>query len=81
MNGRSLVHELDLARIERPIGIRQFLFTTTSRGRFELTDTFEPNAWIDCTLDECLVVDNQRDEFSRPVLPHEDHSSAVGGRR
>jgi hypothetical protein len=36
-----------------------------------------PSAWIDCTLDECLVVDSQRDEFSRPVLPHEDPDDLV----
>ncbi len=72
VDGRVLVHELDLARIERPPGIRVFINDATVGNRFDLTDTFEPTSWIACSHDGCDVVATRRDAASRPVLPDED---------
>ena len=72
VNGRTLVHQLDLARIERPPGIRVFINNTTVGNRFDLTDPFEPEAWIACSQEGCDVVASRRDAASRPVLPDED---------
>lgn len=72
VDGRTLVHELDLARIERPPGIRVFVNNATVGEQFELTETFEPTSWIACSEDGCDVVATRRDSASRPVLPGED---------
>ena len=72
VNGRTLVHELDLARIERPPDIRVFINNATVGNRFELTEPFEPTSWIACSDDGCEVVASPRDAASRPVLPDED---------
>ncbi len=72
VNGRMLVHELDLDRIERPPDIWLFINDATVGNRFDLTDSFEPAAWITCSDDGCEVVTSQRDANSRPVLPDED---------
>ncbi len=72
VNGRTLVHEFDLARIERPPGIRALVNNVTVANRFDLSDIFEPGAWIACTDDGCELVPAAVDSSSRPVLPHED---------
>ena len=72
VDGRVLVHELDLSRIERPPGIRVFINDATVGNRFALTDIFEPTAWITCSDDGCEAVATPRDSASRPVLPDED---------
>ena len=77
VDGRNLVHELDLARIERPPGIRVFINDATVANRFDLTDTFEPTSWITCSPDGCEVVATRRDADSRPVLPNEDPADLV----
>lgn len=77
VDGRVLVHQLDLARIERPPSIRAFLSEATTRNRFDLTETYEPDAWIACTVDICEIVANSVDASSRPVLPGEDPSALV----
>jgi hypothetical protein len=78
VDGRMLVHELDLARIERPPGIRVFINDATVGNRFDLTDIFEPTAWITCSDDGCEAVATQRDATSRPVLPDEDPADLLG---
>jgi hypothetical protein len=79
VDGRRLVHQLDLARIERPPSIRAFLNEITVNDRFELDAPFDPDEWIACTGESsCLVVEAQQDPTSRPVLPHEDASALVG---
>ena len=77
IDGRNLVHEFDLARIERPPGIRVFINDATVGNRFDLTDPFEPTSWIACSPDGCDVVATQRDAASRPVLPDEDPADLV----
>jgi hypothetical protein len=72
VDGRLLVHQLDLSRIERPPGIRVFVNDATVGNRFDLTDVFEPTAWIACSDDGCEIVATPRDAASRPVLPSED---------
>jgi hypothetical protein len=72
VDGRTLLHELDLSRIERPPGIRVFLNAATVENRFDLTTPFDPSAWISCAADQCEIVATQQDPASRPVLPHED---------
>jgi hypothetical protein len=72
VDGRTLRHELDLARIERPPGIRVFLNAATVENRFDLTTPFDPATWISCTAEQCEIVSAQQDPTSRPVLPHED---------
>ncbi len=72
VDGRTLLHELDLSRIERPPGIRVFLNAATVENRFDLTAPFDPTAWISCTAEQCEIVAAQQDPTSRPVLPHED---------
>ncbi len=72
VDGRVLVHQLDLQRIERPPGIRVFLSEVTVENRFGLTEVFEPDTWIVCSPAECEVVAVAADASSRPVLPHED---------
>lgn len=72
VDDRIVVHELDLARIERPPGIRVFINEATVGNRFDLTDAFEPTAWITCSNDGCEVVETRRDAASRPVLANED---------
>jgi hypothetical protein len=72
VDGRTLQHELDLSRIERPPGIRVFLNASTVENRFDLTTPFDPTAWISCTAEQCEIVATQQDPTSRPVLPHED---------
>jgi hypothetical protein len=72
VDGRTLLHELDLSRIERPPGIRVFLNAAAVENRFDLTAPFDPTAWISCTTEQCEIVAAQQDPTSRPVLPHED---------
>lgn len=72
VDGRVLVHELDLQRIERPPGIRAFVSAATVENRFGLTEEFDPGAWIDCSASACDIVTEPVDPDSRPVLPHED---------
>jgi hypothetical protein len=72
VDGRTLLHELDLSRIERPPGIRVFLNAATVQNRFDLTARFDPSAWISCSAERCDIVASQQDPTSRPVLPHED---------
>lgn len=74
VDGRVLVHQLDLQRIERPPNIRAFLSKVTVENRFDLTEIFEPEAWIACSVTECEVVVVPADASSRPVLPHENPS-------
>ncbi|HSL74544.1 MAG TPA: hypothetical protein VK853_08750 [Ilumatobacteraceae bacterium] len=74
VNGRTLVHQLDLARIERPPSIRAFLSEATIQNRFALTEPFEPTTWIACTIDGCDIVADAVDAASRPVLPGENPS-------
>lgn len=77
VDGRVLEHQLDLARIERPPAIWAFLNAATIANRFDLTERFEPGAWIACSTDGCEVVSAALDASSRPVLPHEDPNSLV----
>lgn len=77
VDGRVLLHELDLLRIERPPGIRAFVSEVTVENRFGLTDIFEPEAWIVCSTNECDVVETATDSSSRPVLPHERASALL----
>lgn len=79
VNGRRLVHELDLARIERPPAIRVLINDATVGNRFGLTEVFVPESWIDCTPDGCRADTVQRDSSSRPVLPGESIADLVGG--
>ena len=72
VDGRALVHQLDLQRIERPPSIRAFLSEATVENRFGLTEVFEPDAWIVCSSSRCEVAGAAADASSRPVLPHED---------
>ncbi len=72
VDGRTLQHELDLSRIERPPGIRIFVNAATVENRFDLTIPFDPEVWISCTAEQCEIVATQQDPTSRPVLPHED---------
>lgn len=74
VDGRVLVHQLDLQRIERPPSIRVFISEVTVENRFGLTEVFEPDVWIVCSPAECEVADVAADASSRPVLPHEDPS-------
>ncbi len=78
VDGRMLVHQLDLSRIERPPGIRVFVNDATVGNRFDLTDIFEPTAWIACSDDGCEIVAAPRDAASRPVLPDEDPADLLG---
>ena len=77
VDGRVLEHQLDLARIERPPAIREFLNTATTANRFGLTERFEPDAWIACSSDGCEIVPTALDASTRPVLPHEDPVSLL----
>ena len=78
VDGRMLVHQLDLSRIERPPGIRVFVNDATVGNRFDLTDIFEPTAWIACSDEGCEIVAAPRDAASRPVLPGEDPADLLG---
>ena len=77
VDGRVLVHELDLARIERPPNIRVFVNSYTVDNRLGLTEVFEPSAWVACDTDACEIVPEPLDASSRPVLPHEDAAGLV----
>ncbi len=72
VDGRTLNHELDLVRIERPVNLRAFLQRSATTNEFGLTDVYEPTAWINCTGDVCAVGDERGADFARPLLPHED---------
>ncbi len=73
VDGRRLLHQFDLARIERPIALRAFLVRAATDNVFGLTAAYEPPLWINCTDEECATADAAGGEFSRPVLlPYED---------
>lgn len=72
VDGRTLEHQLDLARIERPPAIWAFMNGVITANRFDLTRSFEPDAWVACTVDGCRLVPTALDATSRPVLRHED---------
>lgn len=78
VDGRVLEHQLDLARIERPPAIWVFLTSATTANRFDLTEPYEPDAWIACSPAGCELVPTALDTSSRPLLPHEDPGSLVG---
>lgn len=80
----DIVHEFDLARIERPPALRIFLNEWTSSNRFGLDIAFDPPEWITCDAassdiagESCRVVDEQIAESDRPLLPHESDASLL----
>lgn len=77
VDGRQLNHELDLVRIERPVSIRRFLLRTATSNAFDLTEVYEPEAWINCDGDACTLGDEPADGFARPVLPNENFDSLM----
>ena len=83
-DGRYLLHQFDLSRIDRPPELRIFLHRWTATNRFGLAEPFEPSEWIDCDAPAppsaeptCRVVDRQIAPSDRPLLPHESDATAL----
>jgi len=72
VDGRQLNHELDLVRIERQVTIRAFLQRTATANTFDLTEVYDPEAWINCDGDVCALGDEPGDVIARPVMPNEN---------
>lgn len=77
VDGMPREHEFDLSRIERPVALRAFLQDASVYNRFELTEPFDPGAWLSCNDDGCTVAETPSSAADRPVLPHEEVESLL----
>ncbi len=72
VDDRSIDHAIDVARVDESSGLWRFLLVSAARNVFDLTETFQPVAWVECDDAECALVDTPAGSEARPVLRHED---------